>query len=196
MEGMMSNFNDVGEFHSKFDLPRVASYCGPCQRYHPWEGEKPGPSDASDDLLVFRAKFLAEELKEFRLGVLSGNIAEMADALVDLVYVAMGTAHLLGLPWEDLWDDVQAANMRKVRAKPDGSDSKRGSSWDVVKPEGWLPPDTWAVLERHGWERPSVKINPPEGWEFLGYTDGGSPMYGPQSRPGIVEPDDSRPDDN
>jgi len=31
--------------------------------------------------------------------------------------------------------------MKKVRAATDGSDSKRGSSLDVVKPEGWIAPD-------------------------------------------------------
>ena len=39
------------------------------------------------------------------------------DALIDLTYVAMGTAYMMGLPWQDLWDEVQRANMSKVRAK-------------------------------------------------------------------------------
>jgi predicted HAD superfamily Cof-like phosphohydrolase len=75
----------------------------------------------------------------------------MADALIDLVYVAMGTAHLLGLPWEALWNEVQIANMRKVRAAADASDSKRGSAFDVVKPPGWQPPNIKRILENYGW---------------------------------------------
>ena len=87
------------------------------------------------------------------------------DALVDLQYVLLGTAHLMGFntdakivkqvqetpdempkPWsfvvnrfEEAWDRVQKANMTKVRTK-NPADSKRKSEYDVVKPEGWEPP--------------------------------------------------------
>lgn len=43
--------------------------------------------------------------------------------------------------WNTLWDDVQRANMSKVRAKS-AAESKRGSAWDVVKPAGWIGPRT------------------------------------------------------
>ena len=58
---------------------------------------------------------------------------------------------VLAAAWEAGWDEVQRANMAKVRAAEDGSDSKRGSSWDVVKPDGWRDPDLEAVLQRMGW---------------------------------------------
>lgn len=51
------------------------------------------------------------------------------------------TAVFMGIPWERCWRHVQAANMAKTRAASDGSDSKRGSSWDVIKPPGWRAPD-------------------------------------------------------
>lgn len=50
--------------------------------------------------------------------------------------------------WNELWDDVQRANMSKVRAEK-ASDSKRGSTWDVVKPAGWVPPQTDAIIAKH-----------------------------------------------
>ena len=137
----MTNFTDVGEFHKKFDLPV-------------YEGADAIPVERWRDtgLMDYRVKFLQEELDEFILGLADGDIAQMADALVDLVYVAQGTAHMLHLPWEVLWDDVQRANMAKERAAKDGSDSKRGSAWDVVKPEGWTPPSTEAILRNHGFD--------------------------------------------
>lgn len=136
----MSDFTDVGDFHRKFGLHT--------------SDDAPGPTGAENDaeLINFRIKFLSEELEEFELGWDQDDHAQMADALIDLVYVAMGTAHLLGYPWEQLWSDVQAANLAKERAASDGSNSKRGSSFDVVKPEGWTPPDTAAVLRRNGFE--------------------------------------------
>lgn len=151
------NFADVGDFHRRFGLTAVNH-----------EGVRPRRPDP--ELLEFRVKFLCEELQEFMegMGVDFGTFdlfkrlpmishdrhvdhAQMFDALIDLVYVALGTAHLLGYPWPHGWDRVQAANMAKVRAKADGSDSKRGSSFDVVKPEGWTPPDIEGLLAAFGW---------------------------------------------
>ena len=128
----MSNFSDVGWFHKKFDLP--VSYGA--------------PRNVDKDLLEFRTKFMQEELDEFAA---AKTAADQFDALLDLVYVAMGTAHIMGFPWEAGWARVQQANMAKVRASADASDSKRGSSWDVVKPEGWRAPDIAGLLDAFGW---------------------------------------------
>lgn len=136
-----SNFDDVGDFHEKFGLHNTT--------HHP---PKPTMGESNDELMDFRIKFMEEELQEFIEGYMDQDIAQMADALIDLAYVVFGTAHLLGLPWQELWEDVQAANMRKERAAGDGSNSKRGSSFDVVKPEGWVGPNGKAILEKHGFD--------------------------------------------
>ena len=94
----------------------------------------------------YRVGFLHEELDELCLSYEDSDLEGCADALIDLVYVAMGTALMMGLPWEKLWNEVQRANMAKRLAKPDGSDSKRGSPLDVVKPPGWVGPDHSAAL--------------------------------------------------
>lgn len=130
---MSSNFDDVGAFHEKFGLPV--------------SGSGQVPRTISDALLDFRQKFLQEELDEFVEASTISDDAKMFDALLDLVYVAMGTAHLLNYPWQAGWDEVQQANMAKVRAARDGSDSKRGSSWDIVKPDGWTAPDLENLLQ-------------------------------------------------
>ena len=167
---MTTNFDDVGDFHQKFNLPLVHQ-----APYHPCLREKsptmcPGPREVTTDLLAFRTKFMLEELREFitaagldvELNVMTGDMVvhvperplvyhpDMFDALLDLVYVAMGTAHLLGYPWQEGWDAVQKANMEKVRAAKDGSDSKRASAWDVVKPKGWRAPDIRGILRKYG----------------------------------------------
>jgi predicted HAD superfamily Cof-like phosphohydrolase len=93
-----------------------------------------------------RLECLIEELMEFRAAVTDGNLPEMADALVDLVVFAKGTAVLLGLPWAALFDDVMRANLSKVRGV-----GKRGHKVDLVKPEGWRGPQTRDILFEHGW---------------------------------------------
>ncbi len=50
--------------------------------------------------------------------------------------------------WDEMWADVQRANMSKVRAERP-SDSKRGSTWDVIKPVGWVAPNTDGILAKY-----------------------------------------------
>ena len=132
----MSNFDDVGDFHKKFNLPVADDV------YY--------ERNLDGDLLAFRIKFMQEELDEFIYCAADDDrdYAGMFDALLDLVYVAMGTAHMLNYPWQKGWDAVQRANMAKVRAQS-ADESKRGSAWDVVKPEGWTAPDIAAILRDH-----------------------------------------------
>ncbi len=110
--------------------------------------------------LLQRTNAMLAELEEFATAggmTLSGgkfmscnqsqDLAGQADALVDLVYFALGTAIMLGIPWFELWDDVHAANMRKVP----------GPTGDVIKPPGWIGPKTQEILERHGYDRETVE---------------------------------------
>lgn len=131
-----SNFDDVGEFHQKFGLPAVG-------RTHPIN-----PTLLDDETYRFRLKFMAEELEEFVTANLEGNLEKAADALIDLVYVVMGTAHKMGLPWQELWSEVHRANLGKERATS-SDQSKRGSQLDVIKPPGWQPPEIARILGRY-----------------------------------------------
>lgn len=93
-----------------------------------------------------RIAFLQEELNELKVAALSQDLCGQADALIDLVYVAKGTAVMLGLPWDALWDDVHRANMEKVRGR-----THRGNVADCAKPPSWVPPLTRAILLSHGY---------------------------------------------
>lgn len=99
----------------------------------------------SKKLLAFRLKFILEEVEELADALKRDDLAGVLDALIDLVYVAIGTAWLLNLPFNSGWRLVQAANMTKVRAT-DPTASKRGSDLDVVKPVGFVPPDIKSLL--------------------------------------------------
>jgi predicted HAD superfamily Cof-like phosphohydrolase len=136
----MSNlFKDVGLFHEKFGLDNVK--------------DKIQPHSLDHSVYQFRIHFMQEELDEFVDAWANNDLPKMADALVDLVYVALGTAHLMHIPFNDVWDEVQRANMAKVRANgADDPRSTRKHTLDVVKPAGWQPPDVKAVLERFGFK--------------------------------------------
>ena len=77
--------------------------------------------------------------------------AKALDALVDLVYVALGTAHIQNFDFEAAWKRVHEANMQKVLAK-DLPTYVQGKAWrdkspmDVVKPHGWIAPSLEDLL--------------------------------------------------
>lgn len=152
---MRSDFDLVGDFHSKFDLHSVAH-------------RGPGPVPVPPQLRDFRLRFLVEELKEFADAhgidlevtvtrrqdddrLIRPDHAKAADSLIDLSYVTLGTAHIYGYPWSELFTEVQNANMQKERAVK-AEQSTRGSTFDVVKPAGWRAPDIVGVLRRFGWD--------------------------------------------
>ena len=82
---------------------------------------------------------LQEELKEFNEAADAGDVLEAADALIDLVYFALGRLVEMGVPATAVMDEVQRANMDKER----GELSKRPGSMghDAIKPAGWQAPD-------------------------------------------------------
>lgn len=121
--GHTSEHTDVQMFHRKFGVP-IAGV----------------PSLLGGEALQFRSKFLSEEKTEFDEAIAEGDLPKAADALVDLVYVAQGTADMMCLPWKLLWSEVQKKNMMKERAQH-ASQSARGTKLDVIKPHGWTPPD-------------------------------------------------------
>lgn len=74
-----------------------------------------------------------------------------------LVGLAYQAAVQMSSPWTLCWAHVQRANMKKIRANAEGTDSTRKTSMDVVKPPGWIAPDAEIArtLSRSGWEIPS-----------------------------------------
>lgn len=132
------NFLDVQRFHVRFGV-------GP---------HLPTPHLPSHSIYKFRLKFLQEELKELEDAYAENDLPKYFDALLDLVYVALGTADLSSLPWQQGWDEVQRANMSKIRAgsvEESLQATGRGHRLDVIKPPGWTPPDLRTVLIEAGW---------------------------------------------
>ena len=67
---------------------------------------------------------------------------EVADGLADMVWVIMGMANTLNIPFEDVWNEVKASNMSKCT---DGKVMKNEDG-KVMKPEGYFRPDIASVL--------------------------------------------------
>lgn len=119
---------NVAEFHEKFGLPLGTT-------------DQLMQDPAAQD---FRVKFLQEELDELKEALASGDKVGAFDALLDLAYVAYGTALFAGIDpaqWHAGMHAVHSANMAKIRVAK-AEDSKRGSAFDVKKPVGWVGPES------------------------------------------------------
>jgi predicted HAD superfamily Cof-like phosphohydrolase len=141
-----SNYADVGHFHDKFGLDNAT---------HP--GVYPRPVDP--EFMRFRLSFLKEELREIEEALNTGDLVKLVDGLIDLNYVSHGTAHILGVPWQACWNEVQRANMAKEKATVENPGT-RLAKFDVKKPAGWAPPDIAGVLKQYGWTDEDLHVAP------------------------------------
>lgn len=114
------------------------------QKYGLWRKDQFGI--LPEEEMKVKIGHLYEELAEIDKAHKEGNIYEISDGLTDLIYVASGLLNLMNMPARALWNDVQARNMQKIRATKDNV-GKRGSTFDVIKPEGWLPPRTKDIID-------------------------------------------------
>lgn len=98
-----------------------------------------------------RVAFLKEEVHELEVAFASQDLVKIFDALLDLVYVAKGTAVMMGLPWAEGWDAVHRANMAKVRGI-----GPRKHRIDLIKPPGWVGPEAELEALLTSFEAPGV----------------------------------------
>lgn len=103
----------------------------------------------SKEVLITRRKLIAEEVVEELFTALDKIIQndgigsleqkrDVLDSICDSIYVLLGLAVVMGLPFDTAFGLVHAANMRKVMGEglPKFRDDGK-----ILKPEGWEPPD-------------------------------------------------------
>lgn len=74
----------------------------------------------------------------------TASLPKSADALIDLLYVTIGSLLAMGIDMWPLWKAVQQANMAKI-----GGPVVNGKQ---LKPMGWKPPAIDALLREQGWK--------------------------------------------
>lgn len=120
----------VGEFQSAFGI------------------ESPKrPTLLPKERAVFRHKLLKEEVKEIEQGEKAADIVQVADGIIDSMYILIGTAHEYGLAdrLDMLFDEVHRSNMTKMG--PDGKAIFREDG-KVMKPDTYSPPNLARIINR------------------------------------------------
>ncbi len=141
---MSSLTNQVTAFHNKFGHPVNTV-----------------PHVPNSDVTRFRVKLIEEEFIEFLVAVygedpnlmkavdllrsetkickpVCADLAEVADALADLLYVTEGTNLIFGFPSEEIMAEVQRSNMAK----------EANGQGKPTKPPGWTEPNIQAILSK------------------------------------------------
>lgn len=111
-------YEKVREFHQAFGHPSVDA-----------------PSALSAERRNVRADWMREEVQEW---VEANDPVDQADAMIDLIYFALGSLVELGIKPQELFDVVHQANMAKLWE--DGR-PRYDATGKVIKPEGWRDPD-------------------------------------------------------
>lgn len=114
---MNKEWNDVREFQLKFGHP-VADK----------------PTQMDPDRALKRYHWMLEEINEF---LEADEIVEQADAMIDVMYFALGTLVEMGIRPDNLFQIVQHANMSKLW--PDGKPHYNAEG-KTIKPATWEDP--------------------------------------------------------
>lgn len=105
----------------------------------------------NQDVVLLRYNLIHEELEELNQAMQENDIVEVADALVDILYVTYGALAAFGLPANALFDEVHRSNMSKLGE--DGNPIYREDG-KVIKGPNYSEPDIKSVVENYGkwWE--------------------------------------------
>lgn len=114
---MNREWEKVKDFHIKFNTPVSEN-----------------PKMLDKERAKKRYSWMLEEINEF---IDSKNITEQADAMIDLIYFALGTLVEMGIKPSKLFEIVHDANMSKL-----WEDGKPHYAQDgkIIKPKSWQDP--------------------------------------------------------
>lgn len=119
---MNKEWEKVREFQEKFN--------------HPVSNR---PKFMDKERAMKRYHWMLEEINEF---IEADEIVEQADAMIDVMYFALGTLVEMGIKPDELFDIVHKANMSKLW--PDGK-PHYNEEGKTIKPSTWIDP--YAMLE-------------------------------------------------
>ena len=105
------------------------------------------PTRLSSERKTWALRAFREEVQEFED---ADTLADEVDAVEDLIYFAAGRLHEMGVDGGECFEEIQRANMAKVRGRREKRSHglSEAGGFDAVKPEGWTPPDIDAAIAR------------------------------------------------
>lgn len=103
------------------------------------------PHLPAEDIRELRRKLMKEEYEEYVKGEEENDLVQIADAIADIIYIALGTAVSYGIPFDKVWKEVHASNMSKLG--PDGKPIRREDG-KILKGPNFFEPKIAEILEK------------------------------------------------
>ena len=125
---MIKQIEQVREFHLKFKQPILEV-----------------PTIPNSERISLRHRLLMEEVQELNLAAINNDIVEVADGIVDCLYILFGTAHEFGLAnlLPELFSEIQRSNLSKL--DKDGNAIFREDG-KVIKSELFTKPNLKKII--------------------------------------------------
>ena len=117
----MTNFEKVGIFMKIFD-----------------QEIKDKATVSTERIKKLRYDLIKEELDELKEAFEKKDLIEVADALTDILYVAYGAGHALGINLDKCFNEVQDSNMSKL---DENGRAIYNESGKVMKGPNYFKPD-------------------------------------------------------
>ena len=117
----MTNFEKVGIFMKTFD-----------------QEIKDKASFSTESINKLRYDLIKEELDELKEAFEKKDLIEVADVLTDILYVAYGAGHALGINLDKCFNEVQDSNMSKL---DENGRAIYNESGKVMKGPNYFKPD-------------------------------------------------------
>lgn len=127
----IEHINKVKEFHESFNIVNNEQ-----------------PTLLSKEEFLLRYNLIKEENEEYLNACEKGDIVEIADALGDILYIALGTLLRHGLQHkiDEVFEEIHSSNMSKLG--PDGKPIYREDG-KVLKGPNYFKPDIKKILNNN-----------------------------------------------
>lgn len=100
----------------------------------------------NEDQFLMYCDLVREESEELINAMAEGDEVEQLDALIDIMVVAAGALHSLGVDADGAWKEVMRSNFAKV--DPRTGKVTRREDGKVLKPADWEPPRLRGFVRR------------------------------------------------
>lgn len=144
----MKTYADVVEFNKEIIKLEPTEYLNPerLQWFKTTINEELGEFEEANE--KYKMDYEASKKITVDPDALLADKVDMIDAVMDLIYFALGRLYEIGCTEDDfaaMWNAIHHANMTKVRGN-----KGRGSDADAIKPTGWKGPEEVFIAYKKG----------------------------------------------
>ena len=144
----MKTYSDVVEFNKEIIKLEPTEYLNPerLQWFKTTINEEFGEFEEANE--KYKMDYEASKKITVDPDALLADKVDMIDAIMDLIYFALGRLYEIGCSEDDfaaMWNAIHHANMTKVRGN-----KGRGSDADAIKPTGWKGPEEVFIAYKKG----------------------------------------------